>query len=147
MGQPGCATGKTPGKGLNTGEGWQHATGDPCALLPGNIPFPWWIMPDVSGAVSQERQGIVISIEVTAGAREAIFPAGYNEWRRAIGCRVTAPALEGRANRALLILIADKLGVPASSINIASGATSSQKRILVAGMTREQVLDRLTMDE
>jgi hypothetical protein len=29
----------SPGKGLNTGEERQHATGDPCALLPGNIPF------------------------------------------------------------------------------------------------------------
>jgi uncharacterized protein (TIGR00251 family) len=100
-------------------------------------------MPDVSGAVSRERQGVVIAIEVTAGAKEAVFPAGYNAWRRTIGCRVPAPALEGKANKAVLSLIAEKLGVPTSSVSILSGAASSQKRVLVAGLTRQQVLDRL----
>ena len=143
MGQPGCATGKEPGKGLNTGEERQHATGDPCALLPGNIPFHGDPMPDVSGAVSEERQGVIIAIEVTAGAKEAVFPAGYNEWRRTIGCRVPAPALEGRANKAVLALVAGKLGVPVSSVSILTGATSSHKRVLVASISKQDLLTRL----
>jgi len=100
-------------------------------------------MPDGSGAVSEERQGVVIALEVTAGAKVAVFPSGYNEWRRTIGCRVPAPALEGRANRAVLFLVAEKLGVPASSVSILSGAASSQKRVLITGLTRQQVLERL----
>ncbi len=100
-------------------------------------------MPDISGAVSEERQGIVIAIEVTAGAKEAVFPAGYNEWRRSIGCRVQAPAIEGRANKAIMRLVADTLGIPASAVSIASGSVSSQKRVLVMGMSRQQVLARL----
>ncbi|MFA5267108.1 MAG: DUF167 domain-containing protein [Methanoregula sp.] len=100
-------------------------------------------LPDISGAVSEERQGVVISLEVTAGAKVAVFPSGYNEWRRSIGCRVSAPALEGRANKAVIRLVAEKLDVPASSVSIASGSTSSQKRVLVGGMSREQVLNHL----
>jgi uncharacterized protein (TIGR00251 family) len=100
-------------------------------------------MPDISGAVSEERQGIVIALEVTAGTKEASFPAGYNEWRRSIGCRVPAPAIEGRANKAILRLVAEKLGIPASAVSIVSGAVSSQKRVLVTGISRQQVLDRL----
>lgn len=86
---------------------------------------------------------VIIAIEVTAGAKEAVFPYGYNEWRHTIGCRVTAPALEGRANKAVILLVAGKLGVPGSSVSIVSGAVSSQKRVLVTGMSRLQVLDRL----
>ena len=127
---------QTPGKGLNTGEERQHATGDPCALLPGNILFTVILLADISGAVSEERQGVVIAIE-------AVFPSGYNEWRRSIGCRVTAPAIEGRANKAIIRLVAENLGVPASSVSILSGATSSQKRVFVAGKGKQQVLDRL----
>ena len=100
-------------------------------------------VPDISGAVSEERQGIVIALEVTAGSKETSFPSGYNEWRKSIGCRVTAPALEGRANKAVLRLVAGKLGAPVSSVSILSGAVSSQKRVLVTGMSRQQVLDRL----
>ena len=100
-------------------------------------------MPDISGAVSEERQGIVIAIEVTAGAKEAVFPSGYNEWRRTIGCRVPAPALEGRANKAVITLIAGKLGVPASSVSILSGQSSSQKRVLVTGIGKKELIGRL----
>jgi hypothetical protein len=104
-------------------------------------------LPDISGAVSEERQGVIIAIEVTAGAKEAVFPAGYQEWRRSIGCRVTAPALEGRANKAVLKLVAGRLGIPVSSVSFAAGATASRKRVLVAGMHRQQVIDQLTMAE
>ena len=104
-------------------------------------------LPDISGAVSEERQGVVISLEVSAGAKEAVFPCGYNEWRKSIGCRVTAPALEGRANKAVLKLVAERLGVPASTVSILSGAVSSQKRVLVAAMNRQQVLERLDLTE
>lgn len=101
-------------------------------------------MPDISDALSSERNGTIISIDVTAGARSALFPAGYNEWRKAIGCRVTAPALEGKANKAIVTLIAGCLDVPVSSISIQSGATSSQKRVLVTGISKNDLLLRLT---
>jgi uncharacterized protein (TIGR00251 family) len=100
-------------------------------------------MPDLSAAVTDEQHGVILSIEVTAGARTDLFPAGYNAWRKSIGCRVSAPALEGRANRAIVRLVAGTLGVPASSVSILSGAMSSQKRVLVAGLDREQVLGLL----
>ena len=100
-------------------------------------------MSDLSAAVTEERQGVVIAIDVNAGAKEDAFPAGYNEWRRTIGCRVSAPALEGRANRAIIRLVAGRLGIPASFVSILSGATSSQKRVLVTGMRRKQVLEGL----
>jgi uncharacterized protein (TIGR00251 family) len=144
MGQPGCATGTLPGKGLNTGEGRQHATGDPRALLPGYIPFHAVMpMPDLSGAVSESSQGAVIALEVTAGAKAESFPFGFNEWRKTIGCRVSAPAVEGRANKAVLSLVAEKLGVPAASVSIVSGASASQKRVVVSGISKKEVLARL----
>jgi len=100
-------------------------------------------MPDISDALLSERNGTIISIDVTAGARSALFPAGYNEWRKAIGCRVTAPALEGKANKAIVTLIAGCLDLPVSSISIQSGATSSQKRVLVTGISKNDLLLRL----
>ena len=88
----------------------------------------------------EERNGTIVSIDVTAGARAELFPAGYNEWRKAIICRVTAHAIEGKANKAIIALIAETLGMPASSISIQSGATSSQKRVLIAGIAKNDLL-------
>jgi uncharacterized protein len=112
--------------------------------MPGDISSPWGVsMPGIADALSEDRHGTIIAIEVTAGGKKAAFPAGYNEWRKQIGCRVSAPALEGRANRAVIDLIAKTLGQPAASCSILSGATSSHKRILVTGMGKADVLRRL----
>jgi uncharacterized protein (TIGR00251 family) len=100
-------------------------------------------MPDISGAIAEEGRGAVIAIEVTPNARKSAFPAGYNEWRRTIGCRVSAPAYGGKANKSVLALIAGTLDLPVSSVSILSGTTSSQKRVLVTGIGMRELLVRL----
>ncbi len=100
-------------------------------------------MSSFADAVTEDRHGTLIAVEVTAGAKSAVFPAGYNEWRKTLGCRVSAPALEGRANKAVVTIIAEVLGVPASSVSIVAGATSSQKKVLVTGIERQETLDIL----
>ena len=47
--------------------------------------------------------------------------------------RVRAVPEDGKANTALIALLADTLAVPKSAIRIASGATSRLKRVEVAG--------------
>jgi uncharacterized protein len=100
-------------------------------------------MSDCADALFEDRDGTRIAIEVTAGAKTEVFPAGYNEWRKMIGCRVSAPALEGRANKAVIALVSSALDVPASSVSIYSGATSSQKKVLVSGKSKKDVLGLL----
>ncbi|HUH79647.1 MAG TPA: DUF167 family protein [Methanoregula sp.] len=100
-------------------------------------------MPGFADAFSEDRSGTVVAIEVSAGAKTSAFPAGYNAWRKALVCRVTAPAIEGRANQAISRLVARALGVPVSSVVIVSGTGSSRKRVLVTGLTREEALARL----
>jgi hypothetical protein len=90
----------------------------------------------MTDALLEDRDGVLISIEVTAGAKSDLFPAGYNEWRKAIGCRVAAPAVNGKANRAVIGIISAIAGVPAASISIVTGLASSQKKVRIAGMTK-----------
>ena len=100
-------------------------------------------MPDIADALFEDRHGTIIALEVTTNAKNNSFPAGYNVWRKTIGCRVTAPAVEGKANRAIITLVSDVLAVPAMSVSIQSGATSSQKRVLVTGINKNDLLVRL----
>ena len=112
--------------------------------MPGNIPFRMGsLMPDMSDALFNDRDGTIIALEITAGAMTDSFPAGYNEWRKTIGCRVTAPATGGKANHAVLSLLSERLDVPSTVLSIQSGATSSKKRVLVAGIRKPELLDRL----
>jgi uncharacterized protein (TIGR00251 family) len=51
----------------------------------------------------------------------------------ALKIRVKAPALEDRANAALVEFIADALGVPRRDVTLVSGARSREKRFEVRG--------------
>jgi uncharacterized protein len=56
--------------------------------------------------------------------------------------RVTAPAVEGAANNALIKLIAEELGVLRSDVRIVAGATSRQKLIVVDGGNADAIVAR-----
>jgi uncharacterized protein (TIGR00251 family) len=112
--------------------------------MPGNIPLrKGSLMPDIADALLEDRYGTIIALEITAGAKTDSFPADYNEWRKTIGCRVTAPAIGGKANHAIISLLSERLDIPATVMSIQSGATSSKKRVLVAGLSKSDLLDRL----
>jgi len=56
---------------------------------------------------------------------------------------VTAPPVDGRANQACIEFFANLLKVPRSSVTIASGETSRNKIIRVAGLSAQEVRKRL----
>ena len=61
----------------------------------------------------------------------------------ALKVAVSAAPEGGRANQALIALLAELLNLPRSSVTIAAGAGSRNKRIHVAGLSAAQVRARL----
>jgi uncharacterized protein (TIGR00251 family) len=99
------------------------------------------LMPDNwTAALTDENGCVVMALSVTANARTDTFPAGYNTWRKTILCQVRAPAEGGRANRALLDMIAETIHVPKTALCILSGHTSSLKRIRVEGLSKDALV-------
>ena len=95
-------------------------------------------MTDVSDALTGSDDGTIISLEISANSHTDLFPAGYNPWRKAIGCSVTMPPVEGKANKAIIALVAAFFKTPKNQVEILSGATSSQKRVLVRGLPKSR---------
>ena len=56
---------------------------------------------------------------------------------------LTAPPVDGKANEACIDFFAKLLKVPRSSVTIAAGQTSRNKVMRVAGLSAQQVRDRL----
>jgi uncharacterized protein (TIGR00251 family) len=61
----------------------------------------------------------------------------------ALKVALTAPPVEGAANKALVEFLAYTLGVPRSAVSLASGETSRHKTIRVSGISRGDALRRL----
>ena len=57
--------------------------------------------------------------------------------------KVTAPPIEGRANKALIDLLAKKLRVPKSHIEIISGERSRHKSIRIEGLSQEEITKKM----
>ncbi len=57
--------------------------------------------------------------------------------------RVTAPPKAGRANEAMITLIAESLGVPKSRIKLFKGRASRNKSIVIEGLTQDGLCQRL----
>ena len=79
--------------------------------------------------------GIVVACRLTPkGGRDAIDGvATLSDGTRVLLARVRVAPEDGKANDALLRLIADKAGVPASKARLVAGAKSRLKQVAVTG--------------
>ncbi len=59
--------------------------------------------------------------------------------------RVTAPPVEGRANAALVRLLAEALGIAPSRVRVVTGATGRRKLVEAEGLSLEEVQARLAV--
>lgn len=61
----------------------------------------------------------------------------------ALKVRVAAPPAGGAANRAILALLAERLGLSAADVTLVSGAAAPAKVVALRGLTAEQAWARL----
>lgn len=63
-----------------------------------------------------------------------------------LAVRLAAPPVEGAANKALIVLLAEALGLPKSALRIESGERSRHKRVRISGLPAGEVARRLEQD-
>jgi uncharacterized protein (TIGR00251 family) len=68
--------------------------------------------------------------------------AGFSEG--VLRVRVAAPPVKGKANKELIAFLAQKLGLSKGDLTILKGHTSRNKVISIAGLTREELNQRLS---
>jgi uncharacterized protein (TIGR00251 family) len=91
-------------------------------------------------AIKNSPNGITFAVKVHPRAKKNAITG---EVGGALKLALTAPPADGKANAACIEFFAKLLKVPRSSVTIAAGLTSRNKVIRVAGLTAQQVRDRL----
>jgi uncharacterized protein (TIGR00251 family) len=97
--------------------------------------------------LEENEHGVIVPIRAHAGARRnAILGVRAGALRVA----VTAAPEKGKANQAIIALLSKVLGISKSGIEIISGETSPQKRLLVQNIEMDQLrqsVGRLTQSD
>lgn len=87
--------------------------------------------------------GATFAIKVHPRARKNAITGELGD---ALKLSLTAPPVEGRANEACIEFFANLLNVPQSSVTIASGKSSRNKLIRVAGLSADEIRKCLGTD-
>jgi uncharacterized protein len=90
--------------------------------------------------LEQTAAGVVVPIRAHAGARRNGISGIHNG---ELKVSVTQSAEKGKANKAILGMLGEELGLRLSQLELISGATSPQKRLLVREMTLEELQQRI----
>ena len=81
-----------------------------------------------------------LRLRVSPGAsRSAIVGRHGDGWK----VRVAAPPEDGKANAAVLALLADTLALPRASVTLVLGGGSRDKTVELSGLTRVEIERRL----
>lgn len=90
----------------------------------------------------ENERGTFIKVIVRPNSRSKEFVSEMTA--EAVHLNLTGPAREGKANIELVKRMAKTLGVTTGSISIVAGHKSRDKTLLVAGMTREAAIQKLS---
>jgi hypothetical protein len=90
--------------------------------------------------LNESAAGVTFRVRVQPRARRN---AMVGELGDALKLDLTAPPVDGKANRACIEFFAEALNLPRSSLRIASGQTSRNKVIRVSGITAAELWKRL----
>lgn len=91
-------------------------------------------------AIEDTPEGATVALRVQPRAQPEGL-AGVREGRLVV--RVGAAPLDGRANDAVVRLLAKALGVPRATVALVAGERSRDKRVRVAGVAADELRRRL----
>jgi len=91
-------------------------------------------------AIKESASGVTFAVKVHPRARKNAITGTVGD---ALKLALTAPPVEGKANQAVIEFFADLFQIPRSSVTIASGETSRNKVIRIAGVSKPAAEQRL----
>ncbi|HEY1526524.1 MAG TPA: DUF167 domain-containing protein [Candidatus Angelobacter sp.] len=91
-------------------------------------------------AIKESASGVTFAVKVHPRARKNAITGVLGD---ALKLALTAPPVDGKANHAVVEFFADLFAIPRSSVTIASGETSRNKVVRIAGVTKPVAEQRL----
>ena len=90
--------------------------------------------------IQQSQDGVLLNVKVVPGAARSRIVGVLGD---ALKLQVSAPPERGKANAAVVQLIASALGIPEAAVEVSKGHASARKSISVRGVTVADARSRL----
>ncbi|HEX7376360.1 MAG TPA: DUF167 domain-containing protein [Pirellulales bacterium] len=90
--------------------------------------------------LSAHENGVILPVRAHAGARRNELRAGDDGLMRV---SVTQAPEKGKANKAIIEVLARELGLKRSQIELLAGQTAAQKRFLIRDISQQELAGRL----
>lgn len=99
----------------------------------------------LSGLLSERSGGVLLAVRLVPNASKSAIDGVIRdaEGHAVLKVRVTAIAEKGKANAALIKLLAKRTGIAKTRFTISSGASDRRKKLLIEGET-ETLMGQLT---
>ena len=92
--------------------------------------------------IKETEKGVLLPVRAVPRASKNEIQGVYDE---ALKIRLAAPPVDGKANAALIKFLSKTLDIPRSQISLSSGETGRSKLLLIAGISREELIRTLDL--
>ncbi len=93
--------------------------------------------------ITSKENGIEIKVRLHPNAKKNAFTGIWNNTHLKID--INAPAVDGKANAALINFLAKFFHIRKSAIEILSGETSREKRLFIQSLTLNDLLNKINL--
>jgi hypothetical protein len=92
--------------------------------------------------IRETSKGVILPVRAVPRASKNEIQGAHGD---ALKVRLQAPPVEGKANLALIRFLSDELGIPRAQLSIATGETGRNKAVLITGISKTELLKRLSL--
>ena len=90
--------------------------------------------------ICETKEGVIIDVRAAPRSSKS---GVEGEIAGALKVKIRSAPVDGKANKELIEVVASCLEIPNSRVSFKSGETSKTKRLLLSGLTKDDVLSRL----
>lgn len=100
-------------------------------------------MNKIEDCIKKHQDGALLDIFVTPNAKNVIFPAGYNPWRKRIEIKVLSEPKDNKANIEVIKTISKYFLKPTSDVKIINGQKKKEKTLFVKDILVDEMILKL----
>ncbi len=90
--------------------------------------------------LTETADGVIVNVRAAPRSSRAGLDGMVGD---ALKVRIRSAPVDGKANKELIEVLADAVGLPKSAVEFKTGETSKTKQRLLRGVTKETILSRL----